>query len=167
MNQVSRRKLVTTGVAGIAGMSGLAVATKLGQRYGLAARWLVSSLPARFRKLRSQTKLLLWAKPSSGCRTERLLTGGWWSMGWSSVRHRSRFLKSRAARSAARSLIWRAKRVGLILPSGSARLSRTFWTPWELCPRHDTLCTAPSNPSGGRVSTWPMRCIRKLLSRMA
>lgn len=35
MNKLSRRKLITTGLAATAGASGLAVATKLAQRYGL------------------------------------------------------------------------------------------------------------------------------------
>ena len=35
MNRVSRRKLITTGVAAVAGASGLAAAAKLARRYGL------------------------------------------------------------------------------------------------------------------------------------
>src|SRR5437899_9137648 len=35
MSKISRRKLITTGLAATAGASGLAVAAKLGERYGL------------------------------------------------------------------------------------------------------------------------------------
>jgi hypothetical protein len=56
----------------------------------------VSSLPARFRNLRSPTRWLPWAKRSSAFRREGSPTGASPWMEWSLARHRSHSVNSRA-----------------------------------------------------------------------
>src|SRR2546426_8576999 len=144
MSKLSRRKLITTGLVATAGGSGLAVAARLAQSYGLippdagglygagetltyAAQRLLThhSLAREFAhsqisKRRSRTQWIHWAKRSSGFKHPASLTGVSNSMAWSPARHRSRLRNSGAFPCAARSLIWRAKRAGLTLPNGSA-----------------------------------------------
>ena len=107
MSGMSRRKLITAGLATVAGASGLAVAAKLAARYGLippdagglcgagetltyAAQRILNRhalarefAPARSRNTPSLTPLTAWGISSSAFSRERLRTGAWPSMGWS------------------------------------------------------------------------------------
>ena len=100
MSNLSRRKVITTGIAATAGISGLAVAGRIAQRYGLippdhggiygpgkvltyASQRLLTrntfarEFPAaRFRPGRSQTAAYPKRRVSSACRAEASRTGG-------------------------------------------------------------------------------------------
>ena len=151
MSNLSRRKLITTGLAATAGASGLAVAARMAHRYGLippdhggiygvgetltyASQRLLTrhSLAREFP--RSQISKPPFAngdprmtKPSSVFRPEDSLTGGSPSTAWSPAPHRFRWQNSRAIRLAARSLTWPVKRAGRLSRSGSACLYPTSW----------------------------------------
>ena len=152
MSNLSRRKLITTGLAAAAGASGLAVAARLADRYGLippdhggiyGARQnpdlrfpAAADAPLAGPRIPSQPdfegsvrkrQAAPRTKPSSACRPEGSRTGGSPSTAWSPAPHRSRLPNSRAFPPAARSLSWPAKRAGRLSPSGSAcRLSHVL-----------------------------------------
>ena len=192
MSDLSRRKLITTGLAATAGVSGLGVAARLAQKHGLippdhggiyglgetltyASQRLLTrhslarefprsqiSKPPLANEMRAPEGSL---QAPSGRRIRRL----------AALRRRHGrpprlVFACRAqelSRPAARSRNWRAKRAGRISPSGSACLSPTSSKPWESSPKPDTLSTSRSIPTGGTASTWPMPCIRRLFSPTA
>ena len=93
-------------------------------------------------------------------------TGDSQSTAWSTGLPRFHLPSLGAIRLAARLLNWRAKKAGRMLPSGSARLSRTSWKSWESTRKPDTWSTSRSIPTGGTASIWPKQCIRRLFSLM-
>jgi len=135
MNRISRRKLITGGVAVVAGASGLAAAANLVERYDLvppdgsgpygpgetltyAAQRLLTrhSLAREFAPTQISKTPFANAVDPLGEEFKRLQDGAfadWPLMEWSPTRHRSRLLKSKAVPPAAKSLIWPAKKAGL------------------------------------------------------
>jgi hypothetical protein len=127
MSKISRRQLITTGLATAAGASGLVVAAKLAGRYGLippdfggiygpgetltyAAQRLLTrhSLAREFSRSQISrdpfaNEVAPWANRSTGSSRERFPTGVLPSMAWLLARHRSRLRISRAFLAAATS----------------------------------------------------------------
>src|ERR1700690_4616529 len=99
----------------------------------------------------------------SACRLRDLLIGGLLWTEWLSGLRRFRWRSLRAIRVAARLLFSLARRVGLILRSGSECLCRTSWMPWEYFHRRGTLCTTRLSLTGGSALTWVMLCTRRLI----
>ena len=66
--------------------------------------------------------------------------------------------------SAARSPRSPAKKAGPTSPSGSERLSSRFSTPSASFRRHDMSSTSPSRTTGGTASTWPTLSIHRRCS---
>ena len=173
MSEISRRKLITTGLAATAGASGLAAAAKLAQRYGLippdARRPLRPGrnadlcgaadtdsplpgarvcIPARFRNLRSPTKSLPWATSSSAFRRERLRTGAWRWMAWSLARHRSRSAELK-------SFPWRSQITHLACEEG-----------WSYIAEWSGRASLAHPEPRGRSPPGPIRCLPFVPTRL-
>src|SRR5579864_5884348 len=149
MINLSRRKLIVSGLAATASASGLAVAARLAQKYGLippdhggiyglgetltyaSQRLLTShSLAREFPRNRISPRpfpneLAPSRKTLNAFRPEVSRTGGCPSMAWSLSLRCFRLLTSRATRLAATSPNSRVKRAGPTSPSGTACLSPT------------------------------------------
>ena len=182
---ISRRKLITAGVATAAGASGLAVAAKLAKAYGLippdgagiygpgetltyAAQRILTrhSLAREFRPDQiSNPPFANAVDPLPGkfkqLQDDRFV--GWRLTVDGMVARPASFsiaeLKSFPRRSQITHLA--CEEGWSYIANGVVCRSRTFSTSWELPPRPAMLFIEPFNPSGGKASTWPMRCIRK------
>ncbi len=192
MSDLSRRKLITTGLAATAGVSGLAVAARIAQKYGLippdhggiyglgetltyASQRLLTrhSLAREFPPSQISNPPLANEMPPLKEAFKRLQAGGFadWRLSVDGMVARPASFSlaqlQELSRLAARSRKSRAKRAGRISPSGSACLSPTSSKPWESTRKPDTSSTSRSIPTGGTASIWPMPCIRKRFSPMA
>ena len=191
MSKVSRRKLIVTGVAVAAGAAGVGVAAKLAKHYGLVPpdagglygagetlTYAAQRLLTRHSMAREFTRNQISESPFAnevaplGEGFQRLQEGGFadWRLTVDGmVAHPMSFsvaeIKSFPSRTQITHLAceegwsyiaeWRA------CPS----LTSSTWS--ELCRRLDTSFIVRFNRTGGKASTWPMRCIRKLWSRTA
>jgi len=176
MNKISRRRLITTGLAATAGVAGLAAAPTIARRYGLippdsgclyglgetltfgAQRLLTKhSLAREFpRSLISKAPFANALAPPNEAFKRHQATGfsDWRLSVDGMVAHPGPI--SRLFPSTARSLRSPAKKDGLTSPNGSER-------PWPMCSMPSVSCrrpamsrTTPSSPTGGKASTWPM-----------
>ena len=191
MINLSRRKLIVSGLAATAGASGLAVAARLAQKYGLvppdhggiyglgetltyASQRLLTrhSLAREFPRNRISPRpfpneLAPPRKTLSAFRPEVSRTGDSPSMAWWLNLPCFRLLPSRATRLAATSPNSRVKRAGPTSPSGLACLSPTSCILSGSTHKPDTSCMSRWNPIRGIASIWPMLCIRRHFSVMA
>ena len=172
-NELSRRKLIKTGLAATAGALGLGVAARLAQKYGLvppdhggiyglgetltyaAQRLLtlalfsacVNSRRVRFQSLHSQTKWSLSRASSSAFRPESSLTGGFRSTAWWRGPAHFLWISLRATRVRTRSRCCNVKRDGHISPSGWECRCPTFWMLRALFLRLNTWPISHLNPT--------------------
>ena len=186
MSTITRRKLITTGIAAAAGASGLVVATELAKRYGLippdsggiygpgeTLTYAAQRLLTRHSLAREFSRGQISAKPFTNevdklsDEFQRLQQGAFadWRVAVDGmVARRVSFslaeLKSFPQRSHITMI--QLRKAGRTSPNGLACRSRTFWRWPGRCRKRATSCTVRSNRIGGRASTWPMRCIRKL-----
>ena len=191
MSNLSRRKLITTGLAATAGVAGLGVAARLAQKYGLvppdhggiyglgetltyASQRLLTrhSLArefsrARFRSLRSPTKSRL-----SSDAFKRLQAGGFadWRLTVDGMVARPASfsldqLKSYPSRSQI-TMLQCEEGWSYIAEWIGVPLSHVLDAAWDSTRRPDTSSTSRSIPTGGKASIWPTHCIRRLFSPM-
>ena len=189
--QISRRKLIATGLVATAGVVGLGVAASIAQKYGLippdhggiyglgetlnyASQRLLTKHSLAREFARRQISKIPFANEIAPLSDEfkRLQAGGFadWRLSVDGmVAHPASFSLAQLKSYPSRSQItqWRAKRDGRTLPSGLAYLSLTSLKSWESCRKPDTWSTSRSNRTGGIASIWPMHCIRRRFSPMA
>ena len=191
MSKISRRKLVTIGLAATAGASGLAVAANLARRYGLippdggglygpgetltyaAQRLLTRHSSAReFDRSQISQASVRQRSRSLGRRLQApagrsgLRTGASPWMEWSPARHLSRSPNSR--RFPVRSQITHLaceEGWSYIAEWSGVPLSHILELVGTLSRRPATWSTVRSSPTGGKASTWPMPCTRRRSSR--
>jgi len=191
MTNLSRRKLITTGLATAAGVTGLGLAARLAQRqalippdhggfYGVgetlnyASHRLLTrhSLAREFPK--SQISKIPVANeiapPSEAFR--RLQAGGFadWRLSVSGMVDRPAsfslaHLNSYPSRSQITQLV--CEEGWSYIAEWIGGLSPMFWKWLEFSRKRNTWFTPRSIPAGGIASIWPMPCIRRLFSPMA
>ncbi len=190
MNDLSRRKLITTGLAATAGVTGLGVAARLAQTYGLVPPdhggiyGLGETLTYASQRLLTRHSLAREFSPGQISKPpvanaiappneafKRLQAGGFadWRL----------FVGGMVARPASFSLAQlksypsRSQITQLACEEGWSYIAE--WTGVPLSHvleslgstrMPDTLCTSPSSPTGGKASIWPTLCIRRLFSPM-
>ena len=181
MSKLSRRKLITTGLAATAGASGLAVAARLARRYGLippdggglygpgetltyAAQRLLTrhSLAREFAPSQISKPPFANEVDPLGEEFKRLQEGAFadWRLAVDGMvaRPASFSLAETQELSPAQPDHPSGLRRGLVLyrrMDRRASLSHPGrW--WGRSPRPDTWSTVRFNPTGGRASTWPM-----------
>ena len=170
MSTISRRKTDHTGLAAAAGLSGLAVAARVADRYGLippdhggiygpgetltyAAQRLLDATFARARiqpqpdlesAIRKRDRA---AERSLQAPSGRRLHGlaARLSTAWSPSRHRSRLPRSRGIRRGSQITEIACEEGWSILRSGSGRRSPTCWTPRASSRKRDMLSIFRSN----------------------
>jgi DMSO/TMAO reductase YedYZ molybdopterin-dependent catalytic subunit len=173
MSKISRRKLITTGVAATAGVLGLGTAAHLAQKYGL--------MPPDHNGIWGVGETLTYA-------SQRLLTRHSLAREFSRSQISKRPVPNEMPPlndeykrlQAGKFVDWRLAVDGLVDRPGAFSLDQLKSYPsrsqitqlaceegWsyiaEGCNRMlDTLCTSRLIPTGGKASTWPMHCIRRL-----
>lgn len=188
MRKLSRRRLITTGLAATAGASGLAVAGKLAQHYGLippdggglygpgeTLTYATQRILTRHSLAREFTPSQISKDPFAnevaplGEPFKRLQEGGFaeWRL----------IVDGMVARPASfsldelKSLPRRSQITHLACEEGWSYIAEWIGAPLShilgvvgLSPRPDTWSTVRFNRTGGKASTWPMPCTLKLSS---